>query len=418
LERIKALYRSDLVRNFFVYSFGALFLKGVSFFLLPLYTKLLSPEEYGILELLSTFSNVLDITLSLGLIPVLLIEYYHYSDENRKKLIAQIISSFLTISTPLYLLVLFFVLVFQDHFFPSVKNLLIVIVMLTSYFTFFQSFITVLLKQLQQAAKVTILQVAAGICSIALNVLFVYGMRAGIDGIIWSSFIAVMLSFIYSCWFIYSKLHYHFTLDKNELKKFLKLGLPFVPNALALWFMNSANRWILLNYTNFDEVGYFSVATKFSTLFEPMIIQPFLSAYTPQILKKFSNGNFHQHTGKIFILAVLFFGLSGFALQLIAGWMIDDKFDSALYLIPILVAANIFSLMAQILANILVFKKKIPSMLISITAGAVVSFIVNFVLVPRYGALGAAIAINVGGIVWLAFIAYFYKKEMRRLASK
>ncbi len=418
MEKIKALYRSDLVRNFFVYSFGALFLKGVSFFLLPLYTKLLSPEEYGILELLSTFSNVLDITLSLGLLSVLLIEYYHFSDENRKKLIAQIISSFLAISTPLYILVLTFVLIFQDYYFPGVKSLLVVVVVITSYLTFFQSLITLLLKQMQQAAQVTILQVATGIFSIGLNVLFVYGMRKGIDGIIWSSFIAVFLFFIYSTWFMYSRLGYHFALDKNELKKFLKLGLPFVPNALAVWFMNSANRWILLEYTNLDEVGYFSVATKFSALFEPMVIQPFLSAYTPQILKKFSNGNFHQNPGKIFILAVLFFGLSGFALQLIAGWMIDDKFDSALHLIPILVAANIFSLVAQVLANILVFKKRVASMLLSIVAGAGVSFIANFALVPEYGALGAAIAINVGGIVWLAFIAYFYKKEMRRLTAK
>jgi O-antigen/teichoic acid export membrane protein len=401
-----------------VYSFGALFLKGVSFFLLPLYTKLLSPEEYGILELLSTFTNVLDITLSLGLLSVLLVEYYHYSDENRKKLIAQIISSFLAVSTPLYLLAFIFVLIFQDNFFPGVKSLLIVIVVLTSYLTFFQSLITLLLKQMQRAAQVTILQVATGIFSIALNVLFVYGLQTGIDGIIWSSFLAVVLFFSYSSWFIYSRLNYHFTLDKVEVIKFLKLGLPFVPNALALWFMNSSNRWILLNYTNLDEVGYFSVATRFSSLFEPIIIHPFLGAYTPQILKKFSAGNFHQHTGKIFILAILFFGISGFAIQIIAGWMIDDKFDSALHLIPILVMANIFNLMAQVLANILVFKKRIPSMLLSIIAGALASFMANFALVPVYGALGAAIAINVGGIVWLAFIAYFYKKEMRRLALK
>ncbi|MEY3397585.1 MAG: hypothetical protein RL220_179, partial [Bacteroidota bacterium] len=75
--------RSETTRNFLVYSFGALFVKGVSFFLLPLYTRLLSPEEYGLIDLLTTFSNLVDITLSLGLFQYLFMEYFHIGAEQR-----------------------------------------------------------------------------------------------------------------------------------------------------------------------------------------------------------------------------------------------------------------------------------------------------------------------------------------------
>ena len=415
MDSLKKIWHNPLTKNFFVYSFGALFLKGISFILLPLYTSLLSPEEYGVLDLLATFTNILDISLSLGLISALMIEYFHYTDQQRKKIFDTVISIFLSLSLVLYVIVICIAVLFKEKLFTSTPSLLILLSALTAYLTFFQTFTITILKQREEARRATILQVASGIIIISINVLFVYGWSWGVSGIIWSSFIGVLLFSAYAFYFIIKELQFKFVFDRTQYTHFLKLGLPFVPSAVMLWLMTSANRWILLNYTDLEQVGFYSVAFKFSSLFEPLIIAPFLSAYTPRVMKRFQTGDYTQELYKFLLGGIPAFIIMGFALQLLASWMIDEKFYPSLILIPLLVFNAYFSLMAQVCAYILVYKKKILAMLSAITGAAIIGVATNFLLVPAYGAIGSAIAYNLSGLTWLIWIYLLQRRERLNL---
>jgi O-antigen/teichoic acid export membrane protein len=403
-EHLKYITTHPLARHFLVYSFGALFIKGISFLLLPLYTRLLTPAEYGVLELLSTFANILDITLSLGLLSVVMIEYYHHSKEERNHMLSKVLSIFLGLSTLLYIGAFAFALVFREHFFPDVRSRMIAIVTLTSYLTFFQSFTVMVMRQEQKALAVTLLQVFSGSLAIGLNVLFVYGWDWKIEGVLWSGLIAISASTFIVAYYLLGSLRLVWRWQTADVKRYLHLGLPFIPNALALWLMSYANRWILLNYTTLDEVGQLSAATKFSALYDPLIIQPFLASYTPMILQRFQSGNSEQPIRRIAILSGLGIFASAFLVQAIAGAMLAAPFQPSLRLIPWLVCANWFSLMAQTSALPLVHQRKVIPLVLSIVAGAIAGVIANFMLVPHFGASGSAMAANVGGIVWLATI--------------
>jgi O-antigen/teichoic acid export membrane protein len=311
----------------------------------------------------------------------------------------------------LYLVAVGLVILFRENLFTSTPSLLILLSALTAYLTFFQTFTITILKQREEASRATVLQIGSGIISISLNVLFVYGWSWGVAGIIWSSFIGVLLFSGYAFYFILKELQFKFVFDREQYMHFLKLGLPFVPSAVMLWLMTSANRWILLNYTDLEQVGYYSVAFKFSSLFEPLIIAPFLSAYTPRVMKRFQSGDYTQELYKFLIGGIPAFIVMGFALQLLASWMIDEKFYPALILIPMLVFNAYFSLMAQVCAYILVYKKKVLSMLSAITGAAVIGVATNFLLVPAYGAIGSAIAYNLSGLTWLVWIYFLQRRE-------
>ena len=69
-------FRSEVVKNFFIYSVGAIALKGISFFLLPVYTRVLTTSEYGQLDLINTFIVILATITGLGLNQVVFINYY------------------------------------------------------------------------------------------------------------------------------------------------------------------------------------------------------------------------------------------------------------------------------------------------------------------------------------------------------
>ncbi|MDZ4752188.1 MAG: oligosaccharide flippase family protein [Flavobacteriales bacterium] len=407
---------SELVRNFLIYSFGALFVKGISFFLLPVFTRLLTPEEYGMVDLLSTFSNLIDVTLSLGLFQFIYMEYFHVDEESRKKLVRSMITIFLRVSAVLYLLTLVATIWISRWVSADIKSIWVLLVMVTNYLTFFQGLVILIMKVNKMALHVTIYQVAYGIISILLNVYSVYVLSQGVDGIIWSNLVSVGISFIYAVFYLYKHTGLVEHLKASDIKQVLRYSLPFVPNALAIWAMISLNRWILLHYCDLAEVGIFSVAVKFSALFDPLIIQPFLSAYAPKTLERFSKGDYRQHLLKYGIGSLVFFAIAGFVLRFIASWMIDDAYGDALDLIIPLSLAGSFILMTNMSNLILVYRKRVKWIMISVLLGTLMNVLFTYLLVVQYQSMGAALASVVGNVIWMLATLYFALREKKAIA--
>ena len=91
--------KSGILRNMLIYGLGALFLKGISFFLIPLYTRMLLPQDYGNLELLNTFTSILEIICSIGLFNFLYMDFFHKDAEGKKQLINSLLSVYLVLSS-------------------------------------------------------------------------------------------------------------------------------------------------------------------------------------------------------------------------------------------------------------------------------------------------------------------------------
>jgi O-antigen/teichoic acid export membrane protein len=409
--------RSETTRNFLVYSFGALFVKGVSFFLLPLYTRLLSPEEYGLIDLLTTFSNLVDITLSLGLFQYLFMEYFHIGAEQRNKLIRSTLTVFIKVSTWLYAALLLTMLVGSSWLFGEIPFWWVALVMVTNYLTFFQGLVILLLRMDRKAVPVTVYQVAYGVISILLNLYFVYVLSTGVQGILTSAFISVALAFLVALIYLGKRCGFYEPTGAQELKSIMKLSLPFVPNALAIWGMISLNRWILLHETDMAQVGLFSVASKFSSLFDPLVIQPFLSAYTPKTLERFSKGDRRQHLAVYGIGSLILFTLAGLLLMWVASFMVDQQYKDSLWLIVPLSSAGAFALMTQMSNIILVHRKKVKLILISVLTGTFLNVIITWLLVDSWQAGGAAWAALAGNFAWMATTMWFALREKRELAA-
>ncbi len=153
-----------------------------------------------------------------------------------------------------------------------------------------------------------------------LNIFLVYYLRVGIDGILYSSFIITLISCAYGTYYYRKQLiNFNVNFNWNETRYFLSNSLPFIPNVLSFWLMNGANRWILLNYSGIDEVGIYSAAARVTTVFEPLLMDPFMSVYLPVVFTKFRSGIYeHGFLWRIFLMPVIFVIL-GFGFQLLIG---------------------------------------------------------------------------------------------------
>ncbi len=83
ISTFSAFIRHPSRKNFLIYGTGAFFLKGITFFLLPLYTNLLSATEIGHYDLLRNFAGITEILFSLGLLQLIYIEYFDHAENSK-----------------------------------------------------------------------------------------------------------------------------------------------------------------------------------------------------------------------------------------------------------------------------------------------------------------------------------------------
>jgi O-antigen/teichoic acid export membrane protein len=399
-----------------LYSFGAFVLRGVSFFLIPIYTRYLVPAEYGKLELLNTFASTLEIVFALGLFQVFYSEFFKKDDEGKKELVDRIISTYLSITTFLYVLSGFIVWIFHETLMVDVDLLLVYAALFISYLNFFQNCFIILLRLYERARFLTLLQVGLGIASVLMNLYFIVGLEIGIVGIIVSNLATMIVSNALAFRFykrIYGKFKWY--LSQADFRSMLSLSVIFIPGTLAFWLMNSVSRWVLLEYSGVSEVGIYSVAVKFSSLFDPLIIQPFLSSYNPRALRGFAEGKYDQQFNRLFPLLFIGFFIMGFVLAYIASFLIDEQYQAAVNYIPVLVVGVAISMMAQLSGLLLTFRRKVVYTLTAVSSGLLVSAISNFIFVKMYGGIGAAYGTILGNLVWMVLILVFHRLEKKRI---
>jgi O-antigen/teichoic acid export membrane protein len=290
----------------------------------------------------------------------------------------------------------------------GVNNLMIAMSFTTTYLLFFQGVLLSILRLSGKALRATIFQVILGCITIGLNLLLVYYLQMGITGILITGLTVAVLSSLYA-YILFRQYGFSFfySFEPAIIRKYLKLSLPFIPGALSIWLMYSANRWILLNYTNVDEVGIFSVATRFGSVFDQLMIQPFLNAYIPVIMARLHNKDTSSPIIKVSIGSLLVFGLIGTLMALFGKWFIGPAYHSSLPVIPVLAIASAFSLIAQAAAAQLVYHKKSMYMLYAVIIGSIGSVGGNFLFVDRFGSMGAAFGNLCGNLVWAAMIVVF-----------
>lgn len=400
-ERLREFLKQPQRKNFLIYALGAFFLKGISFFLIPLYTNLLSAAELGHFELLRNFQSVTEILLSLGLLQTIYAEFFEKNHESRSKLLGSFLSVYLVISSGLYILLAGFMFFAAGWAFPGIKFSLVVLVMMTTYLNFFQVILITVLKLTFQAVRVSLLQVILGCSNLILNVALVYFMRKGIDGILFSSFVVTLMCCLYGTWhFRVQVRRFRLTFSWTEARSYLLQSLPYIPNTLVFWIMNSANRWILLHESGINEVGIYSAAARLTAVFESLVMEPFMSVYLPYVLSSFRDGNYSQPLLWRVISFPALFLLMGTGIRFAGGLVIGDAFLDSMDLVIPLSLSYAFNLLAQSASLILIYRKMVNRMLLCVLAGSIASIAFNLIFVPEYGAMGSAFAIAGGNLIW------------------
>lgn len=396
-EQIRAIGRHTLI-----YGAGVVATKLASFIMLPVYTRYLTPADYGVLELLSMTIEIIGTIAGMGLSAAVFKFYVDHEGTNEQRTIMS--------TAGVATLALGVVTSGLGLLFSPALGHLVFGQGAGSNPVYFRLFFLIYLVQSAEMVPLLLLRarneswafvgasVAKLIGQLTLNIVFVVYLHMGVLGVLRSNLIITSISATgltaYAVW----RVGAHFSLPK--FKGMARFGYPVMPWLLSNFVLVFSDRYFLNNSAGPAVVGIYSLAYKFAFLLAAFAFMPFNMVWDPQryaIARK-------ENAPRIYARVFTYLNIGLGVIAMLISVYVDDllrimatpPFRPAALLVPVLLAAQvIYSWTA--FCNVGLFLRDRTRVLSRLSFVAVASVLVlNVLLIPRFGAWGAALA-TLGG---------------------
>jgi O-antigen/teichoic acid export membrane protein len=200
----------------------------------------------------------------------------------------------------------------------------------------------------------------------------------------------------------------------------LKYSFPLVPNAVMWWLLYTLNRPLIESHLGMHEVGIFAVASKFPTILN-FLLAIFSTSWQISVIEEFNLNGYAFFFNKILRYAVFFFIMLACIIslgsKLLVSLFATDEFINAWKYIPILTLGAVFSCVASLIGSNFSAVRKSKYYLWSSIYSSLTAIILNIILIPKYGLIGASIAILFSCIV-LVISRIIYAKKYVEITHK
>jgi len=384
-----------IIKHSAVYGSAVLLTRAVGFLLLPLYTRFLSLEDYGVIELLDLTSYVLAEFIALGIDQALMKYYHAFPDEaDRRKTISTAVI-FGAASGLLFVALLIPVRhIFAREILGDVRYSTL---FLLSFMALFVSSLWRIerntLRVQNRSGLFTQLSVAYTAVAILLNIYFVGYKHTGPAGIFYSTLISSSGFSAYLGWRIFRETGVHF--DLSKLRPMLSYGLFFVPVGLASFVLNFAERYFLRAFSTLEEVGLYALAYKIAMIVTMLVAVPFNQVWHSYLFEIRNQPNAKEVYSKVatYFLTALIAVALGLAVlsREIVVIMAAPSYLPAHTVLPILLAAMVFFCSDNVFQVGLWLTGKSGQLSTIKWVAAIANLGLNAALIPRIGMKGAAV---------------------------
>jgi O-antigen/teichoic acid export membrane protein len=248
---------------------------------------------------------------------------------------------------------------------------------------------------------------------LALNIYFVVILKIGLVGILWSSLIVNVLNLLaLSVWALRDAGIYFSTRWMRELFAF---GGPLMFSNLAVFTLNFSDRFFLQHLRNLEVVGIYAVGYKFGYMMNYLIVQPFYVMWQARMYAVHEQPNHEKIFSRIFVLYSLVLTYSGLGLAVLSPeiihLMVGPKFAASQMVVPVVVLAYVFWGIGFYVQVGMFVTNRTGLVAVVGAIGAVLDMVLNYVLIVRYGMMGAAWATLLSFAV-MAGASYWYSQQV------
>lgn len=388
-----------------IYSIEPILKKIVLFFLLPLYTAYLTPSDYGVLEYIITICTFFTLIATGGLETGFFKFGFGEPDEIRKTVLFNtlILTICLSVGT-------FMIAYFCKEFFFDSRSIAIgfLVYFLGNIINKLYNFNLLVLRYKHEAKKYVVISIVSFLLLIMLNILLVVHYKMGYFGIIYANLIANVLSFILFTHLLIREISIKF--DIKKCKEILKFSLPMVPGNLAALLMTMSDRFFIEKYSSLEQLGLYSYGYKFGMLINVIIIAPFFMGWAPHKWQIFKMDNAKEIYSSVFYYLTNFFVVIIIAANLILRFLgtsltSDESYTQGMVVLPLILSSYYYVALTNFQGLGVLFKGKTYLLSIVISISAIINLVLNWILIPTYGIIGASIATLIAYIIY--FILYY-----------
>lgn len=371
--------KGKVFRNSIFYSFSTMLVKAIGFLMLPFYTYYLTPYDYGITNIISSFINVAIYIVTFSLYSAVIRFYNNYNtDKNKLRIFLSTILIFTFLCSVMMLIIsIIFRVPISKYIFDNILYFpYIFLGFISIIFISLHNIHQTILKASQKGGKLAISNISIFLIQVLLNIFFIAYLKLESAGFLLSLLLSNVIYSIYIIFDLYKNGLFTITINKKILKSSLVYSIPIIPHNLSSTISQFISRLIINKNDSTSSVGLYSVSLQFASVID--VIQVSVNhAFQPYFFKKLDEGksvldvkDFSKNLLQVYTIIYLAIGLFSPEIILL---LIKKSYHLSWIVIPILVIGYSMKSIYYFYSNLL-FYDKVGSrkiFLVSITSSLV-----------------------------------------------
>ncbi len=394
-----------MLKQFFndtaIYSIAGILARGASFLLLPLYTPVLSPSDYGIYDIIGVFSSLAQVMIVLEISQAM---YRYYPDTSIEVDKTGYASTALWFTIGSYAVFVVVGILLAQPLSTLILDTpdqakLMRVALLSLWCGGVFSLLSLLLRCQMQAIAFAITSLGTTIATLLVSVFLVLVLRLGVIGVIAGNLAGNAVGVVLSVFFVRHNLRWRF--DWTKLVEMLKFSIPLVPSSIGAFVAMYIDRIALKQIMSFTEVGLFGIGYRLVSPISLILIS-MASSLTPLIYANYRRPEAPWEIARIFQYSValallILLGISLFAREALI-LLTTPAYYAAADVVPFLALATLLAGMYIYTPGLGIAKKTGLIAIINILS-AILNTVLNFALIPVLGIMGSAVATLLSTIV-------------------
>lgn len=405
-----------LVKDSAIYAVGTIASRLVGFIMIPVYTRVLTPADYGVIETIVRVVDIISLILALGLAEALLRHYYLAKDEEALR---RLIGTTLSLNIGVMVVGAIVALPLSPWltrlaFGHDRYSLYVTVSLISMLIGNFGQLPMTLWRAEGKAWRYTVVSVASLFTHLTTNIIFVVWLRWGVWGVVLSGLLnAIAWSTVLGA---ITWRRYGLQWDMGWLKPVLRYGLPLVPASLSQFVLHFSDRFFLTRYATEAELGLYSLAYRFGMLVS-MFFGVVSLAWWPLAFQSERQGDETVWVQRGVALVLLVFAMVASGIALLARPIIHlvaaPRFWGAAEYVPLLAIAYWFFVAQGPLSTGAKLANRTDVLGVVNMASALGCLLLSTLLIPTYGAWGA-VWVTVVSMAMLAVgsyvVSWYYKR--------
>lgn len=386
----------SLIKNTLIITIGKICTQLITFFLLPLYTGILSTEEYGTVDLLNTLVSLLLPIVTFQTEQAMFRALIEARDHNwrKKKIIS---SGIISVIFQCFVYIVIFLLIS-----PFIHNDYKFFLAINVIASIFSSLMLQIARGLGYNQKYAFGSFISALGTIIFNILFLVIIKLKVNGMLLATVLGNVVCTIYL--FKSLSIHKYLFISSfrvKQVKKLWKYSIPLIPSAISWWIYSASDRLVVSMILGISQNGILSAANKFSGVYLTFY-NIFNMSWTESISIHINDRDIVKYFNKMFnIILGLFISM---AVGMIACMpfvypiMINYKFQSGYGLVPISIIASLFNVVIGLIGALYFATKNTKAVANTTIVAAIINLISHFALIKFIGLYAAPLS---------TFLAYF-----------